>query len=63
MTSTTGSSLEGYLEWFRSKAEKKAHDKSFGKITLTVTITAGQLVDAEKIDIDHEHNQLQKQAR
>lgn len=55
MTSTTGTTLESYLDWFRSMADKKADDRSYGKITLTVTVNAGQLVDAEKINVDHDH--------
>ena len=56
MISTTGSSIESYLEWARKELTKKV----YGKVSLTFVVTAGQVTDVEKVSMDNEHTPLRK---
>jgi len=56
MTSTTGTSIEAYLEWAKHEIEKK----SWGEVALTFTINNKQVVDVKKVSMDHEHFALGK---
>jgi hypothetical protein len=56
MTSTTGTTIEQYLDWARKEIEKK----DYGEVSLNFKICAHQLVDVSKGSIDNDHFQLQK---
>jgi acetolactate synthase small subunit len=57
MTSTTGTSIENYLSWVKNELEKK----DYGEVSITFTITRGQITDVKKGSIDTEHHPLQKE--
>ena len=57
MISTTGTSINEYLEWARREIEKK----SYGNVSLNFTICNNQVVDVEKGSIDREHYPMRKQ--
>jgi len=59
MTTTTGTTLQTYIEWLINEAESK----NYGEAGLHLVIHAGQLVDVRKTSIDHEHFTLAKRAR
>lgn len=54
MTSTTGTSIESYLEWIRAELVKK----DYGEVTISFIITRGQVTDVKKISMDSEHTPL-----
>lgn len=56
MTSTTGTSIEQYLEWARKEIEKK----NYGEVSINFIINNGYVVDVKKVSMDHEHFQLKK---
>lgn len=56
MTTTTGSSIESYLEWVRIELTKKR----YGEVSINFVVTAGQVTDVRKISMDSEHTPLQK---
>ena len=56
MISTTGTSIEAYLEWARREIEKK----TYGEVSLLFTICNSQVVDVEKGSKDKDHYQLKK---
>lgn len=56
MISTTGTSIETYLNWVRTELEKK----DWGEVALSFIINNGQVVDVRKVSMDHEHFQLKK---
>ena len=55
MNTSTGTTLEQYTEWLTREVQRKR----FGKVTLTLIVTDGQITDAEKWSMDHDHFQLQ----
>jgi hypothetical protein len=54
MNSTTGTSIENYLEWIKKELSKK----NYGEVSITFTVTRGQVTDVKKISMDSEHTQL-----
>jgi len=56
MISTTGTSIESYLNWAKSEIEKK----HYGEVSLKFVICNNQVVDVSKGSIDNEHFQLKK---
>lgn len=57
MISTTGTSIESYLEWVRKELTKK----NYGEVSICFTITSGQVTDVKKISMDSEHTPLIRQ--
>ena len=55
MNTTTGTSIENYLNWVKSELEKK----DYGEVSITFVITRGQVTDVKKISMDNEHHALQ----
>jgi hypothetical protein len=56
MTSSTGTSIQGYYDW----ASKELDKKEYGEVSLRFKVCAGQVVDVEKLSIDNDHFQLRK---
>jgi hypothetical protein len=59
MISTTGTSIESYLEWVRKELTKK----NYGEVSINFVVTAGQITDVRKTSMDSEHTPLQKKGR
>lgn len=55
IATTTGTSIESYLSWVKQELEKK----DYGEVSITFTITRGQITDVKKGSIDTEHHPLQ----
>lgn len=51
MNSTTGTSIESYLDWLKVELEKK----SYGEVSIQFTITRGQVTDVRKSSVDKDH--------
>jgi hypothetical protein len=58
MITTTGTSLETYLEWAKREVEKK----HWGSVGIKFTVCNGQIVDVEKASIDKDHFQMKRDA-
>ena len=56
MTSTTGTSIESYLEWVRREVEKK----DYGEVSICFTICNRQLTMARKGSFDNDKFELKK---
>lgn len=57
VVSTTGTTIESYLEWVRSELQKK----DWGEVAIKFVICRGQVVDVRKESVDTEHHPLKKQ--
>ena len=55
INTTTGTSIETYIDWLKSELEKK----DYGEVSITFVITRGQVTDVKKISMDNEHHALQ----
>lgn len=55
--STTGTSIESYLNWVKKELERK----DYGEISITFTVHSHQVVDVKKTSVDNEHYPLKKQ--
>ena len=56
MTSTTGTSINSYLEWVKQELNRK----QWGEVSINFVINNGQVVDLKKTSMDHDHFQLKK---
>jgi hypothetical protein len=56
MISTTGTSIESYLQWVKSEIEKK----SWGEVEIKFTICNKQVTDVRKGSFDSDHFPLKK---
>lgn len=56
LTSSTGTSIQSYLDWVKKELDKK----SWGEVTISFTVNKGIVVDVKKTSMDHEHYQLPK---
>lgn len=56
INTTTGTSIENYLNWVKSELDKK----DYGKVSIVFTVTRGQVTDVEKNSMDNEHIPLLK---
>ena len=56
MTSTTGTSINSYLEWVKQELNRK----QWGEVSINFVINNGQVVDVKKTSMDHDHFQLKK---
>jgi len=56
MTSTTGTSINSYLEWVKQELNKK----EWGEVAIQFIVNNGQVVDVKKTTMDHEHFQMKK---
>jgi len=56
MISTTGTSIESYLDWLRTELRSK----DYGEVAIEFTITKGQVTDVRKRTMDSEHYPLIK---
>jgi len=54
MITTTGTSIENYLQWVKNELEKK----DYGEVSITFVIHSNQVVDVKKTSIDNEHYPL-----
>ena len=54
MTSTTGTTVEGYLAWVKQQLEKK----TYGEVGIHFKIYDGKVTDVRKESVDTEHYQL-----
>jgi len=50
MTSTTGTTIEGYLQWIRDEVEKR----EYGSVIIDFTICSGQITMVKKTSMDAE---------
>lgn len=57
MTSTTGTTIDTYLDWVRRELSKK----EFGEVTISFTVTRKQVTDVKKTSMDWDHTPLAKQ--
>jgi len=55
MITTTGSTLQNYIDWLKEELERK----DYGEVSIRFTITKGQISDVRKESIVHEHFVLQ----
>jgi hypothetical protein len=55
MTSTTGTTIESYIDWMKKELEKK----NYGEVSLTFIICRGQVTDVKKISMDNDHYKLE----
>lgn len=51
VVSTTGTSIESYLDWLRRELESK----QYGEVAIEFTITKGQVTDVRKRTMDSDH--------
>jgi hypothetical protein len=49
--STTGTSIESYLDWVRKELTKK----NYGEVSISFTVTRGLVTDVKKNSMDSEH--------
>jgi len=56
MTSTTGTTIETYLQWVKKELEKK----TWGEVSINFVICNGQVTDVRKGSFDSEHFPLKK---
>jgi len=49
--STTGTSIESYLDWVRKELTKK----DYGEVSIVFTVTRGCVTDVKKNSMDSEH--------
>ena len=56
MNSSTGTSIQGYVEWMNREISKK----EYGEVILKIKVCAGQIVGAEKTSIDNDKFELKK---
>lgn len=54
IVSTTGSSIESYLDWIRNELEKK----NYGEVNISFVITRGQVTSVKKTSIDIDQTPL-----
>lgn len=56
MTSTTGTSIQSYLDWVKKELEKK----NYGEVNIKFTVCQGQVTDVRKESVDLDHTPLTK---
>ena len=56
INSSTGTSIESYLNWVKKELEKK----DYGEVSITFTVTRGEISDVRKESVDRDHFQLTK---
>ena len=56
MVSTTGTSIQSYLDWVVGELEKK----KYGEVSITFVINRGKVVDVVKQSVDKDHYPLGK---
>lgn len=56
MVTTTGTSIDAYLDWVRKELVKK----DFGEVNICFVVKNGQVTDVRKTSMDHEHTPLNK---
>ncbi len=57
MTSTTGTSIEGYIDWIRKELSRK----SWGEVSIRFTVVRGQVTDVRRESVETDHTPLAKQ--
>jgi len=57
--STTGTSIQSYLEWIKKELEKK----DFGEVSITFTVIQGQVSDVKKTSVDKDHIQIKPKVK
>jgi hypothetical protein len=57
MISTTGTTIENYLEWVKNEIEKK----DYGEVSIEFTIGNHQLVKVKKGSFDNDKFEMRKQ--
>jgi len=57
MISTTGTSIETYLQWVKDEIEKK----KWGEVSINFTICNKQVTDVRKGSFDSDHFPLKKE--
>lgn len=56
MISTTGTSIQSYLDWVKDELE----GKDYGEVTIKFTVCRGQVTDVRKESVETEHTPLKK---
>lgn len=56
MISTTGTSIENYLDWIKVELEKK----EYGEVSITFKICRGEVTDVRRESVETEHYPLPK---
>jgi hypothetical protein len=56
MISTTGTSIESYLDWAKNEIDKK----EYGEVSLKFIICSGQIVKVEKMSLDNDKFELKR---
>jgi len=54
MISTTGTTIETYLDWVKKELGKK----DYGEVSIVFTVVRGQVTDVKKTSMDSEHTPL-----
>lgn len=54
MISSTGTTIETYLEWVKKELNKK----DYGEVSIVFTVVRGQVTDVKKTSMDSEHTSL-----
>lgn len=56
MVTTTGTSIDAYLDWVRKELVKK----NYGEVSICFVVNRGQVTDVRKTSMDNEHTPLNK---
>lgn len=56
MTSTTGTSIEAYIDWIR----KELGRRNYGEVSIRFVVVRGQVTDVRRESVDTDHTPLQK---
>ena len=56
MKSTTGTTIQGYIDWLTLELAKK----EYGEVAIKFTICRGQVTDVRKESVDTDHTPLTK---
>lgn len=57
MTSTTGTTIQQYLDWVKSELDKR----QFGEVSIRFKIFRGSVTDVRRESVDTDHFQLDKE--
>ena len=56
MITTTGTSIDSYLDWVKKELTKK----NYGEVSISFVVSRGQVTDVRKTSMDNDHTPLVK---
>ena len=57
MITTTGTSIDSYLDWVKKELTKK----NYGEVSISFVVSRGQVTDVRKTSMDNDHTPLSPQ--